>query len=113
MQIEIYLLIKYIKSVLWREAKCLSYKPDARCVKVKYFEGSDTALHIFKTNNPKPGYSSNVITIKNVYISYKIFCAMLGRPQSNITTLFILGSLGHSTLRKGSPLSSIFPRHNF
>jgi len=28
-------LIKYIKSVLWRVAKRLSYKQDARCLKVK------------------------------------------------------------------------------
>ena len=32
---EIYLLIKYIKSVLWRVAKRLSYIEDARCIKVK------------------------------------------------------------------------------
>ena len=32
---EIYLLIKYIKSVLWRAAKCLSYIEEARCLKVK------------------------------------------------------------------------------
>ena len=32
---EIYLLIKYIKSVLWRVAKLLSYIEDARCLKVK------------------------------------------------------------------------------
>ena len=31
---EIYLLIKYIKSVLWRVAKCLSYIENARCLKV-------------------------------------------------------------------------------
>ena len=31
---EIYLLIKYIKSVLWRVAKRLSYTEDARCLKV-------------------------------------------------------------------------------
>jgi len=29
------LLIKYIKSVLWRGAKRLSYIEDARCLKVK------------------------------------------------------------------------------
>ena len=34
---EIYLLIKYIKSVLWRVAKCLSYIEEARCLKVKPF----------------------------------------------------------------------------
>jgi hypothetical protein len=31
---EIYLLIKYIKSVLLRVAKCLSYIEEARCLKV-------------------------------------------------------------------------------
>jgi len=30
-------LIKYIKSVLWRVAKRLSYIEDARCLKVKPF----------------------------------------------------------------------------
>jgi len=28
-------LIKYIKSVLWRAAKCLSYIEEVRCLKVK------------------------------------------------------------------------------
>ena len=32
---EIYLLIKYIKRVLWKVAKRLSYIEDARCLKVK------------------------------------------------------------------------------
>ena len=32
---EIYLLIKYIKSVLWRAAKCLSNIEEAWCLKVK------------------------------------------------------------------------------
>ena len=32
---EIYLLIKYIKSVLWRVSKCLSYIEEAWCLKVK------------------------------------------------------------------------------
>jgi len=32
---EIYLLIKYIKNVLWRVAKCLSYIEEAQCLKVK------------------------------------------------------------------------------
>ena len=33
---EIYLLIKYIKSVLWRVVKRLSYIEDARCLKVNW-----------------------------------------------------------------------------
>ena len=32
---EIHLLIKYIKSVLWRVSKRLSYTEDARCLKFK------------------------------------------------------------------------------
>jgi len=36
-----HLLIKYIKSVLWRVAKCLSYIEDARFLKVKL---TDTCL---------------------------------------------------------------------
>ena len=39
---EIYLLIKYIKSVLWRLAKCLSYIEDAWCLKAKH---DDTHTH--------------------------------------------------------------------
>ena len=37
---EIYLLIKYIKSVLWRVAKRLSYIEDATCLKVKLRQGT-------------------------------------------------------------------------
>ena len=33
---EIYLLIIYIKSVLWRVAKRLSYIEDARCLRVNH-----------------------------------------------------------------------------
>ena len=38
---EIYLLIKYIKSVLWRVAKCLSYIEEARCIKLNKISGCD------------------------------------------------------------------------
>ena len=34
---ETYLLIKYIKSVLWRVVKCLSYLEEARCLKVNRY----------------------------------------------------------------------------
>ena len=40
---EIYLLIKYIKSVLWKVAKRLSYIEDAQCLKVK----TDWVLGLF------------------------------------------------------------------
>ena len=38
---EIYLLIKYIKSIFWRVAKRLPYIQDARCLKVKVYGGMD------------------------------------------------------------------------
>jgi len=50
---EIYLLIKYTKSILWTVAKRLSYKEDARCLKVnvqvEYNEINEKAM---KTNTP-------------------------------------------------------------
>ena len=39
---DIYLLIKYIKSVLWRVAKRLSYIEDAGCLKVKIENREDS-----------------------------------------------------------------------
>jgi len=41
---EIYLLIKYIKSVLLRVAKCLSYIEEARCLKVNKIQQDATVL---------------------------------------------------------------------
>ena len=37
-----HLLIKYIKSVLWRVAKCLSYIEETRCLKVNTASGIPT-----------------------------------------------------------------------
>jgi len=42
---EIYLLIKYIKSVLWRVAKRLFYIEDARCLKVNEEPNLSMFLH--------------------------------------------------------------------
>ena len=42
---EIYLLIKYIKSVLWRVAKCLFYIEESRCLKVNIM-GLDSSVGI-------------------------------------------------------------------
>ena len=41
---EIYFLIKYIKSVLWRVAKCLSHIEEARCLKVNYMTNFCTGI---------------------------------------------------------------------
>jgi len=39
------LLIKYIKSVLWRVAKCLSYIEEARCLKVNLLKPTCYLMH--------------------------------------------------------------------
>ena len=50
---EIYLLIKYIKSVLWRVAKHLSYIEDAQCLKLNVSNFIYIAHHTFsQTDNP-------------------------------------------------------------
>ena len=56
---EIYLLIKYIKSVLWREAKRLSYIEDARCLKVKLNGNADTNQIQNSKTNLHIAYSSS------------------------------------------------------
>jgi len=45
---EIYLLIKYIKSVLWRLAKLLSYIEDARCLKVNHYNAEFKLKRLLK-----------------------------------------------------------------
>ena len=44
---EIYLLIKYIKSVLWRVAKYLSYIEEARCLNVNRPSFSVDCIYVF------------------------------------------------------------------
>jgi len=46
---EIYLMIKYIKSVVWRVAKCLSYIEEAQCLKVKFYK--ETFNNQLETSN--------------------------------------------------------------
>jgi len=59
---EIYLLIKYIKSVLWRVAKRLSYTEDAWCLKVKY-EESLCSFGSEPLTLPSPIYKPTVLKI--------------------------------------------------
>jgi len=56
---EIYLLIKYIKSVLWRVAKCLSYIEDARCLKVNDPAASFSASFNYTCHMPIQCRSNN------------------------------------------------------
>ena len=48
---EIYLLITFIKSVLWRVVKRLSYIEDARCLKVKPLYDYIQAVQTRKSQN--------------------------------------------------------------
>ena len=59
-----YLLIKYIKSVLWRVLKRLSYIQDARCLKVKVKQLSPL-LHalLIIYRKVKLGLSDDTITV--------------------------------------------------
>jgi len=58
-----YLLTKYIKCVLWRVAKCLSYIEDARCLKVND-DNQQTVVPICV--NPKYGNGSYTHAHSNV-----------------------------------------------
>ena len=50
---EIYLLIKYIKSILWRVVKHLSYIEDAQCLKVKCIvQGKQVRVKIADLHHP-------------------------------------------------------------
>ena len=52
-----YLLIKYIKSVLWRVAKCLPYIEEARCLKVKGFWTANEEFPCFTDPNKSNTYT--------------------------------------------------------
>ena len=77
---KIYLLIKYIKSVLWRVAKGLSYIQDARCLKVNgvtniILQISVYNWHLISQRNNIPTtdtFDSNAIQINT--ISHLLTC---------------------------------------
>jgi len=61
-------LIKYIKNVLWRVAKRLSYAEGAECLKVKYLIKID-----FKTNNSIRKFLRNKNPLNNTKYFYTYF----------------------------------------
>ena len=61
---EIYLFIKYIKSVLWRVAKYLSYIEDARYLKVN---AEDQVLEAYKSTQ------STLFAFALIFIFYFLF----------------------------------------
>ena len=64
------MLIKYIKSVLWRVAKCLSYIEEARCLKVKDEFGA-VSFKLFGCELPEDGYQPKHVAARKgeIYIS--------------------------------------------
>ena len=64
---EIYLLIKYIKSVLWRVVKRLSYIEDARCLKVNIAAGYHTMQYLSFI------FKSSAIRLLSTVKSYRLF----------------------------------------
>jgi hypothetical protein len=68
---EIYLLIKYIKSVLWRVAKCLSYIEEARCLKVNItvcVKFTILLTNILIRSNKMQQYAGIFFTAKLLYV---------------------------------------------
>ena len=74
------MLIKYIKSVLWRVSKCLSYIEEARCLKVKEillshrlcsteFLSRSVHISINITENNKTKFFSNRTTRARVWFT--------------------------------------------
>ena len=78
---EIYLLIKYIKSVLWRVAKCLSYIEEAPCLKVKsvaYCGRRDVRLDMTSTLRVNYAKKSGAFGVE----SYPVSCARDSTPPA-------------------------------
>jgi hypothetical protein len=65
---EIYLLSNYIKSVLWREAKRLSYIEDARCLKVKQFKRTE---YSYCKNNIQARWIPSVFINKTAWLQVR------------------------------------------
>ena len=101
---EIYLLIKYIKSVLWRVAKFLSYTEEALCLKVK---GSDAGKP--ETSEATPGkphvYQMNIVSTgmmsKLDESVGKVVAALERRNMLKNTRIVLLSDNGAPTLDVG------------
>ena len=66
---EIYLLIKYIKSVLWRTAKRLSYIEDKRCLKVKLMP-MNTFEKVHGAKSPKCSIFNTTLEVSSAHLVF-------------------------------------------
>ena len=85
---EIYLLIKYIKSVLCRVAKRLSYIEDALCLKVNIF----CALHALLCNSIKK-------ILPSLFPKYHLIFLFIEHYQCYSSPFYIWGTVWRSWLR--------------
>jgi len=89
---EIYLLIKYIKCVLWRVAKRLSYTEDARCLKV------NTALQAICCRVCNIRSALAVLPEDSHSCTFKLCVIHVpGRFKQNSQIIHIYSSLAHTT----------------
>ena len=58
---EIYLLIKYIKSLLWRATKLLSYMEDAWCLKVNFSNTFAYTKAVYREYTVTVRYDENLL----------------------------------------------------
>jgi len=80
---EIYLLIKYIKSVLWRIRKRLSYIEDARCLKVNFSVVYTNKSHALQRFQFLWSYLRAVLTFSSPSTFLRIFINMI------MSTIFV------------------------
>jgi hypothetical protein len=72
-------LIKYIKSVLWRVAKCLSYIEETQCLKVNYLIMGADSKHYY------------LVLCADSTINYLVMCAD-SRSQHEVKYPPLIGS---------------------
>ena len=94
---EIHLLIKYIKSVLWRVAKCLSYIEEARCLKVNQtgkgtcdlYPTDYTFSNLNTVCTQQQHQSLNQLTTQEIWVPNQLgFCYFVRLRTPSVLTLF-------------------------
>ena len=86
---EIYLLIKYIKSVLWRVAKRLSYIEEARCVKVKHIQNLQFIEIMFKNSISIAGKTVAVRNSNWLMLFGEVIAVCYGNDMKYINALCV------------------------
>ena len=116
---EIYLSIKYIKSVLWRIAKRLSYTEDARCLKVNMLVGlnyNDTSQNprFHSLSNSKllqvAFFINNITTVLLEYIDPWHMLSWKVRIRFPLEAASYSRSKGSSATRIREPQNSILKK---